>query len=197
MYSRHSCEANARREREGERTLLRTTRPPYIPAHGGLGLQRGHAHAARCESVLPGYLGPGVSEKRMLSFRTTMFPTVQGYEQPCPLLWASDLRSPFGKRTTRVTRILPRNAQSKVSACHFFEARLGGPVCMMSAFPARNTSCAPLEDYPFSRFLLRSSAPGGFMRSERKQGFPAEPAPVSAYVEISKNLKNLKDLRYS
>jgi len=48
---------------------------------------------------------------------------------------------------------------------------------------------------PFShRFLLRSSAPGGLMRSKRKQGHLAEPLPASAFGGSKKNLKNLQDL---
>ena len=47
------------------------------------------------------------------------------------------------------------------------------------------------------RLLVRSLPPsserGSVLRSERKHGFSADQAPVSAYVGSSKNLKDLKD----
>ena len=46
---------------------------------------------------------------------------------------------------------------------------------------------------PFRRFLLRSSARGGSMLSEMKQGFPTEQVPVSTYVGARKKLKDLQD----
>ena len=46
--------------------------------------------------------------------------------------------------------------------------------------------------YPFSRFLPRSSAPGG-LNGIRKEAW-LEPVPVSAYVGSSKKLKDLNML---
>jgi hypothetical protein len=53
--------------------------------------------------------------------------------------------------------------------------------------------CRALEARGERGERIRSSVPGGLIRSERKRDFSAEPVPVSACDGSSKNLRDLKD----
>jgi hypothetical protein len=67
--------------------------------------------------------------------------------------------------------------------------------CVFERVPPWDNSSAPLEDYPLAGFCCDPLYWEAIMRSDRKQGLPAEQVPVSAYGGSLKNLQDLKDSR--